>query len=95
MPGCFALLDWRELTEHRESGAGTWFLVLHVIGSLDALPVVLAVAGAAVPEPKDATASASAARRRPDLSCVERHADHASRELLTTRTVPAPQSWRR
>jgi hypothetical protein len=34
------LLDWRELTEHRESGSGTWFLVLHVIGSLDAWPVV-------------------------------------------------------
>lgn len=44
---------------------GTWFLVLHVIGSLDALPVVLAVAGTAVPEPKDATASASTAHRTP------------------------------
>jgi hypothetical protein len=57
------------LTEHRESGAGTWFLVLHVIGSLDgsldAWPVVLAVAGAAVPEPKGGTASASTARRTP------------------------------
>jgi hypothetical protein len=46
--------------------------MLHVIGSLDALPVVLAVAGAAGPEQKDATASASTARRAPgaaDLTC--------------------------
>jgi hypothetical protein len=81
--------------EHREPGAGTWFLLLLVIGSLDAWPVVLAVG----PEPKGGTASASTARRTPrrcpDLSCVERHADHVSRELLTKRTVPAPQSWRR
>ena len=78
----------------------TWFLVLHVIGSLDVRPVVLAVAGtAAVPEPKGVSASATTARRTPrrcsDLSCVERHADDASRELLTMRTVPAPQRWRR
>jgi hypothetical protein len=39
--------------------------MLHVSGSLDVGPVVLAVAGAAVPEPKDATASASTARRTP------------------------------
>lgn len=78
----------------------TWFLVLHVIGSLDVRPVVLAVAGAAaVPEPEGGTASATTAHRAPcrcpDLSCVERHADDASRDLLTMRTVSAPQSWRR
>ena len=72
----------------------TWFVVLHVIGSLDVRPVVLAVAGAAaVPEPRGVSASASTARRAPrrcpDLSCVERHDDISSGELLT---VPAPQS---
>jgi hypothetical protein len=59
---------------------------------------VLAVAGVVTaPEPKGGTASASTARRalrRPDLSCVERH-DVPAGELLTARTVPVPQSWRR
>ena len=75
---------------------GTWFLVLHVIGSLDAWPVVLAAAGATVPELKGETASASTARRTPrrwpGLSCDERHADDDTCELLTMRTGPATQS---
>ena len=64
---------------------------------LDVRPVVLAVAGAAAaPEPKGRMASAITARRMPrrcpDLSCVERHADDATRELLTVRTGPPSQS---
>lgn len=39
--------------------------MLHVIGSLDVGPGVLAVAGAAVPELKGGTASVSTVRRTP------------------------------
>ena len=66
---------------------------------LDVGPVVVVAGAAAVPEPKGGMASATIVRwtprRCPDLSCVERHGDDASRELLTVRTGPAPQSWRR
>ncbi len=38
------------------------------------------------------TGWALAPRRCPNLSCVERYDDVPSRELLTVRTVPTPQS---